>query len=125
MSDRSHHIERAWVEATKKLHVALIAKDAEIERLKADRDTWEAICHTVDKKLQRAKAEIEELRSYLDEEREKNEKQVRMTMDAHAEIERLETRLEMYDTDGTRVPEGYDGIACRDETIKRLEADDE
>jgi hypothetical protein len=33
--------------------------------------------------------EIEELRSYLDEEREKNEKQVRMTMDAHAKIEMM------------------------------------
>ena len=38
--------------------------------------------------------EIEELRSYLAEEREKNEIQVRMTMNAQAEIERLRAALE-------------------------------
>jgi uncharacterized protein (DUF934 family) len=44
--------------------------------------------------LEEAANEIEELRSYLEEEREKNEKQVRMTMDAHAEIERLTAKVE-------------------------------
>ena len=33
-------------------------------------------------------------------------------------IEDLEARLELYATDGTRLPESCDGIACRDETIK-------
>ncbi len=37
-------------------------------------------------------------------------------------IERLEDRLEVYDSTGkVRLPEDCDGIACRDETIKMLD----
>jgi chromosome segregation ATPase len=43
---------------------------AEIESLKADRDTWEATCQTIDKKLQRAKAEIAKLQAALEGEDE-------------------------------------------------------
>lgn len=50
----------------------------------------------------------------------------RLLNEAADEIERLRTRLEMgwgYDTKGNRVPmaDCYDGIYCRDETIKLLE----
>ena len=41
----------------------------------------------------RLKAMVEELESYLDEEREKNEKQVRMTMDSQAENKRLRAEM--------------------------------
>jgi hypothetical protein len=54
-----------------------------IERLRSDEWASNATLR------REAADEIEALRSYLEEEREKNEKQVRMTMDAHAEIERL------------------------------------
>ena len=38
------------------------------------------------------------------------------------EIDRLETRLEVYDSTGQiRMPEDADGIGCRDETIKLLD----
>ena len=43
--------------------------------------------------IERLTAEIAELKSYLDEGREKNEKQVRMTMDSQAENERLTAEL--------------------------------
>ncbi len=42
--------------------------------------------------------------------------------EAHYEIERLEDRLEVYDSTGKiRLSEDWDGIACRDETIKMLD----
>ena len=42
--------------------------------------------------------------------------------EAADEIERLEDRLEVYDSTGkVRLPEDCDGIACRDETIKMLD----
>lgn len=45
---------------------------------------------------------------------------------ARARIASLEQRLEVFGTDGTggkvQLPEGCDGIACRNETIKQLTA---
>ena len=46
-------------------------------------------------KLNDLQDRIAELESYLDEEREKNEKQVRMTMDLQAEVERLNDWLDV------------------------------
>jgi len=57
----------------------LKAKDNRIEELEANAVIVE----------DNYKAMVAELESYLDEEREKNEKQVRMTMDLQARVEEL------------------------------------
>ena len=41
--------------------------------------------------------------------------------DAIDRIEQLEDRLEVYSSEGVRLGENCDGIACRDETIKCLD----
>ena len=95
MSDK---LEAKDAEIQKRIDIAsdLLVKNTrqhtEIERLNDACTSWESDFNDVTHQLHELRKESEELKSYLDEEREKNEKQVRMTMNLQAEIERLKAK---------------------------------
>ena len=72
---------------------ALSKLDDRIEELEAENERLTEQAIAEGRIVAKCNGRIEELESYLDEEREKNEKQVRMTMDLRYENEKLREAL--------------------------------